>query len=380
VNALGFLWDINPLTVLGKSMSSSTAIGAGFDFEPVLRMLAWHVGISIVTLGIATAAVRRVHLRESGRGAVSKSRGFFRRRWFWQWKPTIGDHAMVWKEAFAPTAKVKLGFIGQAANVIVVVAAVAWTLYAFYEAATGNAFWTPEAYYVYTAFFTGVIGSGLLLLLAARASSLFTLEKERDTWVSLLSTPLSGRDIVLGKLFGNLYSARWGLFLMGFTWTLGVVFNAGYLGVIPFLAGSFLLCSVFVTSVGMLYSLHSTTSLRAMGLTLITVMFVGGGYVLCCGPVLAVVGGTEPKDTLIGFAPCLPFLMVAPAAAYAGGADPSNEFVELTVAYAAGIVLYLIVCASLIARLIYNFDSAAGRTGDMPDGQPAAPLLELVEE
>jgi hypothetical protein len=72
--------------------------------------------------------------------------------------------------------------------------------------------------------------------------------------------------------------------------------------------------------------------------------------------------------------------MVAPAAAYAGGTEPSNEFVELTVAYAAGIVLYLVICASLIARLIYNFDAAAGRTGDMPDARSATPLREKLVE
>jgi hypothetical protein len=314
----------------------------------------------------ATLAVRRVHLRESGRGSVSKPKRAEAKPWFWRWRPSLGNNAMLWKEAFAPTAKTKLGFIGMAANVIVVAVALAWTGYMFFQVATAGAFFDPEDYFIYSAIFTGIIGSGLLLLLAARASSLFSLEKERDTWISLLSTPLTGKDIVLGKLWGNLYSARWGFLLMVFTWALGVLFSAPYAMVIPVLAGTFLLCAVFVTSVGLVYSLRSSTSLRAMGLTLATILFVGGGYMLCCCPVLAM-GGANDDLTEIGFAPCLTFLMVAPAAFYAEGFQGSSIETELVTTYVVGVLLYLVANSILVAWLVYNFDEAAGRTADMPE-------------
>ena len=381
--ALGFLWDVNPLTVLFQSMRSSVAVGAGFDFQPVLRMVAWHVGISIALIALATWAVRRVHLRDSGRGAVSKPKNPQRRRWFWHWRPSLGNHAMLWKEAFAPTAKTKLGLVGMAANVIVVIAALVWTLYVFFQTAGGNQFWDPEDYFIYTAFFTGVIGSGLLLLLAARASSLFTLEKERDTWTSLLSTPLTGKDIVFGKLLGNLYSARWGFFLMVFTWGLGVLFSASFLIVIPILAGTFVLCATFVTSVGMAYSLRSATSLRAMGLTLMTVVFVGGGYMMCCCPIAAIVAHSADFGSdfgQIGLAPCLTFLVVAPAAFYAEGINSSSVQNELLGAYVAGVVLYLVVNGVLVTWLVQTFDAAAGRTADMPDVHNPSPLGRMLGE
>jgi ABC-type transport system involved in multi-copper enzyme maturation permease subunit len=364
VDMFGFLWDLNPIIVLGKSMSSTFAVGAGFDFAPVLRMAAWHVGLSAVLIAWATFAVRRVHLREASRGEVNKAKKAERAPSRWRWRPTLGNNAMLWKEAFAPTAKTRLGFIGVAANVIVVSVALVCTGYVFLASATSLDFWDAEDYFIYSAIFTGIVGSGLLLLLGARASSLFSLEKERDTWISLLSTPLTGKDIVLGKLWGNLYSARWGVALLAVTWMLGLLFDASYALVILLLVGTFLLCAVFVTSVGLVFSLRSSTSLRAMGLTMATVLFVGGGYMLCCCPVLAMGrGGDDPE---FGFAACLPFLIVAPAAFFADEGAGSGD-TEALAAYITGVILYLIATSVLLAWLVNNFDEAAGRTADRPD-------------
>jgi hypothetical protein len=367
VEWLGFLWDINPIIVLGKSMSSTFAVGAGFDFAPVLRMAAWHVGLSAILIAWATFAVRRVHLRESGRGSVSKPKFSDRLPKLWQWRPTLGDHPILWKEAFAPAAKMKLGWIGAAANAIVVIGAATFTTYMFTMAVTGASFIKPQEYFYYTGTFTGVIGSGLLLLLGARASSLFSLEKERDTWISLISTPLSGNEIVLGKLWGNLYSGRWGFFLLALTWGSCILLETSYALIFLLLTGTFLLGAVFATSVGLLFSLRSATSLRAMGLTLLTGLIVGGGYMLCCVPLLAMGGSGDESLIEVSFAPCLTFLIVAPAMMFASGMQGSVVETRLITTYVVGVILYLIANSMLLAWLIYSFDDAAGRTADRPD-------------
>ena len=63
-DGLAFVSSINPIAVLFRSMPGILAAGSGFDFEPVLRMAAWHLGFSIALIALATTAVRRVHLRE----------------------------------------------------------------------------------------------------------------------------------------------------------------------------------------------------------------------------------------------------------------------------------------------------------------------------
>ncbi len=47
-----------------------------------------------------------------------------------------------------------------------------------------------------------------LLLLTVRAAGSITSEKERDCWVSLISTPLEGGQIVKAKILGSLWSLR----------------------------------------------------------------------------------------------------------------------------------------------------------------------------
>lgn len=360
---LEFCWSINPMYVLAGSMSGIYAAGAGFNFEPVLKMAAWHLGLALVLIAWSTAMVRRVHLRGSSRGETRKLRGGV--RWWdrYRWKPQLGDHAVVWKEAFAPTAKTKLGALGAISNLLLVVAALGWTIYFFIAALTGAWYVTPEAYFQYAATLTGVVGAGLMLLLAARAAGLVTSEKERDCWISLLATPLTGGEIMRGKMFGNLYAARWGFLILLITWLLGAVFDVRYLLLVPVLASTFFLCTLFVTNVGLHFSLISATSLKAMSWTIATVFFIGGGYLFCCCMGAGVLGALDhdPEFLMtIGLAPCLPFLVCAPAMLFATGLK--GEETQMLVAYLLGVVGYVIANGLLMADYARNFDLRAGRT------------------
>jgi hypothetical protein len=71
-----------------------------------------------------------------------------------------------------------------------------------------------------------------------------------------------------------------------------------------------------------------------------------------------------------GLAPCIPFLVVAPAGMFAGGVEG-----ELIVAYTLGVIGYTIACLVMGYLLCEGFDKAAGRTADLPDsrGEPIAP-------
>jgi len=266
---------------------------------------------------------------------------------------------MLWKEAFAPTSRTKLGWAAGIANVIVVVAALAGVLYSFVTALIGFDHWSREGYFIFAAFFTGTIGVGLLLLLAARGAGLVTIEKERDCWTSLLSTPLTGREIMTSKLLGNLYAMRWGLVLLTVAWACGIVLDIRYLFVAAVMAVAFLLCAWFVTEVALVYSLRSNTTLRALGFSLATTLFIGGGYLMCCCPILAI-GRVNDDSMAIGFAPCMPFLITAPSILFAEG-DLSSSGPPI-VAWGIGVIGYFIASLMLLAYLSTNFDALVGRT------------------
>jgi hypothetical protein len=135
---------------------------------------------------------------------------------------------MLWKEAFAATSKTKLGIIGSLANVALILAVMGVIATAFYHSLTefgrvGQ--WSNSPYFQMLVPLTGIVGVGLLLMIAARGSSLITIEKERDCWVSLLATPVTGAQVILGKAVGNLYTFRWGFLLLLIAWLLAAVFD-----------------------------------------------------------------------------------------------------------------------------------------------------------
>jgi hypothetical protein len=275
---------------------------------------------------------------------------------------------MLWKEAFAPTAKVRLGFLGVAANAIVVVIALSLTGYFFWLAAMESEFFDADSFFAFAAVETLVLGVCFMLLLAARGAGLVTIEKERDCWISLLSTPLTGGEIMRAKMLGNLYAARWGYILLLITWLLASLFDSHYLLLIPLLTFSFFLCTLFVTNVGLEYSLASSTSLRAMGATLATVFFIGGGYFFCGCACLAASGGEPDKIVFLGFAPLLPYIISAPAWLFMMGAN-DGDWTQFAVAYVLGSIGYVGVNVFMTVDLARRFDARAGRTVDSPAAQ-----------
>jgi hypothetical protein len=70
-------------------------------------------------------------------------------------------------------------------------------------------------------------------------------------------------------------------------------------------------------------------------------------------------------------APCIPYLLGFPAGAFymiSTGNSFSNEE-ALPIAYILGVVLYVIVAASLYGFMTSSFDRLAGRCGEFAEGE-----------
>jgi ABC-type transport system involved in multi-copper enzyme maturation permease subunit len=369
----------DPLWVFNDVLSLASSSGPGAAWLLIGQCVRNQLTVAALALGAATLAVRRVHLKESGKAQR-------RRRWRFQlFRAPLGSRPMLWKELFAEPAASRLGVLGYAVLAIVLVALIWMTVYVFLETISRSYSWRRhgEEYLSYAAAVGTLIASGSLLLLASRAASSITSEKERQSWDSLLSTPLTAHEIVGAKVLGNVWACRWLMVPLAIIWVPGVLVNPKFLLAIPFLLATFFVLAFFVSSLGVLLSLRAKNSLRAMASTLAICIFIGGGYLFCC--MFAFLSGPGPgSGAEIIMAPCAPFLLAFPTVMTLEGPANRRELGAMIFAYGLGMIGYFVAALVLYLTAVDRFDSLAGRTVRvLQQGRDAPPenviLAELVD-
>jgi ABC-type transport system involved in multi-copper enzyme maturation permease subunit len=360
---------VNPLSATMNAMGRSSAVGFGLDMQMILESVGMQCLVGAVCLALATFAVRRVHLAETTRTAEKQVKTRGRRH-----RP-VGEHAMLWKEMYSSASASKLGRIGRLALSVILLGLFIIAVWVFWTSLTAAEEWRRNDYFEFLIGLTGYLGTGLLLLVSARSAGLMSYEKERDCWITLLSTPLTGREIVVGKLCGNVYYAKWMLFILAAAWLLGMILDVT--AIWPALVSCVMFClmTIYCTCVGLLFSLRSATTLRAMGLTLGTLMFFGGGYLFCCCTVMVDSRGGGDEWELI-LALCIPFLLLFPSVAYLSS-DQMDYFwnhSNVSAAFVIGTLVYTVAAAVVYMHTVANFDRYAGRTVP-PTGDTNRPAL-----
>ncbi len=354
---------INPLYVLGTAITGSGALGVGLDASVIWQMVQIHLVLTVMLAGIAVAAVRRVHL-----GAISSPGTAITKRRFWQlprFRPALGEHPMLWKELFARAAATKLGFLGHASLAILLIGTIGLSIWSYLVAlSSGYASWwgSPGRIFLQTNLpITCLLGVGGGLLMGLRAAGLIAYEKERDCWLSLLSTPLTGAEIIGAKALGNLYAFRWMLLPLAIVWCLQISLSPQYIIAIPMHLATIGATGLFATAVGLGYSLKFESSLKAIGATMGTLFFVGGGYLLCCC-VPVMIGGGEDDFMKIAMVACIPFLQIIPGLIVLEENFNDGE-AWMIVDYVLGTAGYAIAGGLLLWTLVARFEALVGRTG-----------------
>lgn len=374
-DGLGKLVDlcvsINPIFVLGQALSGVGGLGVGLDAGAIWRMVAVH---SLLTVGLAilaVTAVRRVHLR-----SVSSPGGAKKRRWeFPRYRPALGNQPMLWKELFARSAATKLGILGRAALAVVLLAAMGIAMVCYYTILTNSVQnqWMPlgEQFLQASITITVVLSVGTVILAGLRAAGLVTYEKERDCWLSLVSTPLTGGEILGAKVAGNLYAFRWMLLPLLLIWFLQITLSPEYILAIPMHLLAIIATVLFATAVGLAYSLKFDSSLKSIGATMGTLFFVGGGYMLCCCVPAMVAGADDDEVMQIAMAGFVPFLHVAPGLLLIVD-DLASDQPWMLFDYVVGTLGYGVAAMVLFSTLVARFEAIVGRTfrGEFTVGTP----------
>jgi ABC-type transport system involved in multi-copper enzyme maturation permease subunit len=300
-------------------------------------------------LVFAALFMRRIDQRQSGKSAGKSPGKLARRMQFFRGQ--IGDHPMLWKEVFVEHGFARLGRWTGALLALMFVALCGLTIYWYVEYEGANALRPGDAFCHYANVASTALSCCGLLLLTARAAGSISAEKDRDSWTSLISTPLTGREMVKAKILGCICSLRTLLPFLAVVWLPAIILRPVFgLGVLFSLVDLAVLAA-FASALGVYRSLRAKTTLRAVG-GAIGIVFLAGGSLSCCCP--------------LAFVANIPFLLWFPGyiSVEMSWATVMHEpLAGLAVAaYLAGTVGYAGVAALLMTAAIDQFDERCGRT------------------
>src|SRR5207302_1684996 len=125
----------------------------------------------------------------------------------------------------------------------------------------------------------GAITACLTLLgVAVNAAYSIRLERERETFDSILISPLTSEEILYGKWLGAILSVRWLLACLGLIWGLGVLGGGLNPLAVPPLVLAWCVYAAAMASIGLWFSLVSRTSMRAVLYAVLAAVSLSAGH------------------------------------------------------------------------------------------------------
>lgn len=357
-------------------VNSSRFLAPGVWLENTLYLIGSQILYGSVFVIIAVLRLRRVYQREGGRGgrlfafASRRSLRILRR-------PECGDDAMLWKERYVSrssllsrgvAAFVYLGVVGLLAYGTIQLGEPA-----FQELRQNGYGYSSGSYHnrqdmnVYLRLMIALTYACWAIGVASTASSCLTSEREEDTWISLLTTPLTPWEILRAKFFGALWSTRWIGVIWAMLFATGLASGSIHPVAILSTGTSTIVYLWFACSLGLTCSLRARTSTRAMAYTMVILLFCNCFYLMMFIP-LFMTRFIETSLILIGVTPFVEGLGIVSYADMAYFTDPSSisgaswrsliEFVTLSI---LSVTCYGVAALALSWMTVAQFDDALDR-------------------
>jgi ABC-type transport system involved in multi-copper enzyme maturation permease subunit len=250
----------------------------------LITMIECQIGLGAVLAGLAAWQVRPVFRAQEGTVArwawLRSLRPRRRRARLWS-RPALGDRPMVWKELFVSRAR---GFARLIAVLVTLVGGSAFLYYAIWfgvmafleqsdqsDSTRGfNWYYSPERmkFYVFLRFVLPLLYVVGIFSVSGAAAAAVTSEHEEDTWTSLTSTDLTGREIILSKLAGALWRPRGIVAVIFLSAMAGVAAGSIHSLSLPALGVSLAVYGWFAAALGVWISLQLRSTWRAQFLTI----------------------------------------------------------------------------------------------------------------
>ncbi|MBX9655509.1 ABC transporter permease subunit [bacterium] len=198
----------------------------------------------------------------------------------------------------------------------------------------------------------GFIGLGFLIV-AFRSASSIGEEKDRDCWISLLSTPVTSQQIIYAKALGSLSALQPFLMILLPLFAIDFIYEAMTLSGIIYLVLGVISYGFAIACLGVNQSLWQRTTKRAMTITIITSVILGGVLQMFLAPLIFF--EEEFGKLVMASLPWTP-LSIAPFLGEIN--DSMTSIVILSMFFMVG---YLGIGFVLLSQCIYAFSRATGR-------------------
>jgi ABC-type transport system involved in multi-copper enzyme maturation permease subunit len=280
---------------------ASSPVGLAIKLAPggipswylLLYSAGWMMGLqlagSIFFLAAAILRLRRAY-RRNVNGEPAGGRTRHRLAWRFRPRPAVGDDPILWRERYTTRTH---GLVRAAGSLIslAILAGLAYGTYYFarpallevwrhgYGVPTGrradlefNLFvrmFVPNTsngqpidqgrvdFNVFLRYVTTMMTIIVSFIIASFAAEILTLERAKQTWTSLLATPLTAREILRAAILSATWRLREVLTVLMVLWTIGLIAGAihpvGYLAAVLELAASIW----FLTTIGALAAIQA---------------------------------------------------------------------------------------------------------------------------
>jgi ABC-type transport system involved in multi-copper enzyme maturation permease subunit len=351
----------NPFYVVPNILIAMRSTGGADPWSILWPLVRDQAVVTIVCMVVATLAVRRVHLKTLSAG-VKRQRRIVPRR-------AVGNRPMLWKELHADPAQAGLGLVGRLLLTLVSIAIAGLSIWEYLQALES---YDPSEYFRgYSSVLGTMIGCLVVLFVGGRAASSIAGEKERDTWTTLIGTPLEAGEIVFAKWAASLLSARWVLLALALLWLLAVTLDWYSAPAMALLLLSLAVVTMFAAGLGIWFSLWCANSTRALCATMAILIVLGGAYLPLgtCGCGWLFFTRSSRDLAMLALAPCIPFLLAIPnfVPDYLRSTR-NHDHVDLSIAIAFGLGMVGYAAAALVVyqSAVARFDRLAGRTWMTP--------------
>jgi ABC-type transport system involved in multi-copper enzyme maturation permease subunit len=397
-----YAWVRPVNTLFVNSSPVGLAFSARGAFSGLVAAFEWMAALQLgaATLFLLTAVWRlrptfRRHAATPGRRtwfrAPTKARPSRRR---WLARPACGDDAVLWKERFfAPsdlfTKLVLLPAIIVVTIPLVMIAETEGRLSSVFA----SLFWrgwfsnavAPAALLWSLRVELGWYVAFWLLAVAGASSASVTIEREEDTWISLVSAPLTGWQIVRAKALGAIWNQRGFGAVLVLIWTLALITGAASPWAILTSIAMVGVSTWFVVALGIHASLRARSTSRALASTLVALCLFNG-YPIVLSMYFFNLLDWESSFSVLGLLPKLaaglldaqPFVDDAWVRGLSNTLRISQEKTIVAFCLPLLLMIYVGVAALLTHRVVTRFDRWLDRPR-MSDTNQSAPRVAAME-